>query len=95
MNATPTMSEQSRPRLAPGVRLAQSAEHGGWVLLAPERVFKMDGIAMEILRRCDREKTLQAIIDDLAGRFSAPRERIATDVTELLNRLIGQRLVDI
>ena len=39
---------------------------GGWVLLAPERVFKADAIAAEILKRCTGEATLGAIVDDLA-----------------------------
>ena len=32
---------------------------GGWVLLAPERVFKADAIAVEILKRCTGEATLR------------------------------------
>jgi pyrroloquinoline quinone biosynthesis protein D len=96
MSAPPMpISEQSRPRLALGVRLAESPAHGGWVLLAPERVFQTDAIAVEILRLCDGARTFQTIVDDLTARFAAPREEIATDVAELLTRLVGQRLVDV
>jgi hypothetical protein len=35
----------ARPRLPHGVRLVHNEAHGGWVLLAPERVFKADPIA--------------------------------------------------
>jgi pyrroloquinoline quinone biosynthesis protein D len=92
---TAPISEQACPRLAPGVRLTESAAHGGWVLLAPERVFKADAIATEILRLCDGERSLQAITDDLAARYSEPRERVAADVAALLGQLAEQRLLEV
>ena len=66
------------------MRLTHNEAQGGWVLLAPERVFKADAIAVEILKRCTGEATLDAIVDDLAGTFRAPRERIQADVVKLL-----------
>ena len=65
-----------RPRLPRGVRLVHSEAHGGWVLLAPERVFKADAIAAEILKRCTGAATFEEIIADLASAYAAPRERI-------------------
>ena len=65
---------------AAGVRLTHNEAQGGWVLLAPERIFKADAIAVEILKRCTGEATFGAIVDDLAATFKAPRERIETDV---------------
>ena len=69
-------SADAKPRLPRGVRLTHNEAQGGWVLLAPERVFKADAIAVEILKRCTGEATLAAIVDDLAKTFNAPRERI-------------------
>jgi pyrroloquinoline quinone biosynthesis protein D len=83
-----------RPRLPHGVRLVHSEAQGGWVLLAPERVFKADTIAVEIVKRCTGEATLGAIVDDLAKTFSAPRERILADVTTLLRGLAEKRLLE-
>ena len=83
----PAISPQVRPVLPRGVRLVHNEAQGGWVLLAPERVFKADPIAAEILKRCTGEATLAAIVDDLAAAFTAPRERIAADVTALLRGL--------
>jgi coenzyme PQQ biosynthesis protein PqqD len=51
------------------VRLVHNEAQGGWVLLAPERVFKADTIAVEIVKRCTGEATLAAIVDDLATTF--------------------------
>ena len=84
-----------RPRLPHGVRLVHNEAQGGWVLLAPERVFKADGVATEILKRCTGEATLAAIVDDLAASFSAPRERILADVTTLLRGLADKKLLEL
>ena len=85
----------AKPRLPRGVRLTNSEAQGGWVLLAPERVFKADAIAYEILKRCTGEATFAEIVDDLAATFNAPRERIATDVSALLLGLKDKRLLEI
>jgi len=83
------------PRLPRGARLAHNEAQGGWVLLAPERVFKADVIAVEIIKRCDGKATLSEIVDDLAEAYSAPRERILTDVTALLRGLAEKRLLEL
>jgi pyrroloquinoline quinone biosynthesis protein D len=85
----------SRPRLPHGVRLVESVAHGGWVLLAPERVFKADAIAVEIIRRCDGETTLTAIVDNLMGAYSAPRDRVLADTTALLRGLADKKLLEL
>ena len=90
----PALDPESRPRLPRGVRLVHSEAQGGWVLLAPERVFKADTIAVEIVKRCTGEATLAAIVDDLAKTFAAPRERIFADVTALLRGLAEKRLLE-
>jgi len=65
------------------------------VLQAPERVFKADAIAAEILKRCTGEATVAAIVDDLAAAYKAPRERILADVTALLGSLADKRLLEL
>ena len=52
------IADDAKPRLPRGVRLTHSEAQGGWVLLAPERIFKADAIAAEILKRCTGEATL-------------------------------------
>jgi len=85
----------SRPRLPRGVRLTHNEAQGGWVLLAPERIFKADAIAAEILKRCTGEATLAAIVDDLTATFNAPRERIHADVTKILSGLAEKKLLEL
>jgi pyrroloquinoline quinone biosynthesis protein D len=84
----------AKPRLPRGVRLTHNEAQGGWVLLAPERVFKADAIAAEIVKRCTGEATLREIVDDLAQTFNAPRERIEADVTAMLRGLAEKRLLE-
>ena len=94
-DATAAIASDARPRLPRGVRLVHSDAHGGWVLLAPERVFKADAIAAEIVKRCTGEATFEAIVDDLAKTFNAPRERIRIDVTSMLRSLADKKMLEL
>jgi pyrroloquinoline quinone biosynthesis protein D len=85
----------AKPRLPRGVRLTHNEAQGGWVLLAPERIFKADAIAAEILKRCTGEATFAALVDDLAATFNAPRARVETDVANLLRSLADKRLLEL
>jgi pyrroloquinoline quinone biosynthesis protein D len=91
----PQVSAQAHPRLPRGVRLVHNEAHGGFVLLAPERVIKADAIAAEILKRCTGDASVADIVDDLARTYSAPRERIAGDVTRLLQDLADKKLLEL
>ena len=93
--ATTPIASDVRPRLPHGVRLVHSEAQGGWVLLAPERVFKADTIAAEIVRRCTGESTLREIVEDLAQAYSAPRERVLADITVMLRTLAEKKLLEL
>ena len=90
----PSLDPSGKPTLPRGVRLKHDELRGGWVLLAPERMLKLDAVSVEVLKRCTGEASLDAIVDDLAGAFVAPRERIAADVGAMLAGLVAKRLVD-
>ena len=94
-DVAPAISADARPRLSRGVRLVHNEAQGGWVLLAPERVFKADAIAAEIVKRCSGEATFAEIVDDLARTFAAPRERIAADAGALLRSLADKKLLEL
>jgi len=93
--STPSLTGESRPHLPRGVRFTHNEAQGGWVLLAPERVFKADAIAAEVLKRCTGETTLDAIVDDLVKTFNAPRPRVLADVTALLQSLLDKQLLEV
>ncbi|MBV8322959.1 MAG: pyrroloquinoline quinone biosynthesis peptide chaperone PqqD [Hyphomicrobiales bacterium] len=89
------IASDARPRLPRGVRLVHNEAQGGWVLLAPERVFKADAIAAEIIKRCTGEVTFSELIDDLAKAYTAPREKILADVSTLLRGLADKKLLEL
>jgi len=90
------IASSAKPRLPRGVRLVHNEAQGGWVLLAPERVFKADAVAVEILKRCTGEASVDAIVDDLAKAFvGAPRERIHADVVKLIGGLADKKLLEL
>ena len=89
------MSPEAKPRLPRGVRLTHNEAQGGWVLLAPERVFKADAIAAEIVKRCTGEATFAEIVDDLVKTYAAPRDRIAADAGALLRSLADKKLLEL
>jgi pyrroloquinoline quinone biosynthesis protein D len=93
--ATPPIAPDARPRLPRGVRLVHNEAQGGWALLAPERVFKADQIAAEIVKRCTGEATFDAIVEDLATTFNAPPERVRADAAVLLRGLADKKLLEL
>ena len=94
-DGAPIIAADARPTLPRGVRLVHNEQQGGWVLLAPERVFKADAIAAEIVKRCTGEASFGEIVDDLVKTYSAPREKILADVSALLRGLADKRLLEL
>ncbi len=87
MTEATVIDEGSVPHLPRGVRLKFDKPREQWVLLAPERMFVLDEIALEIVKCCDGEASVSGIADDLAARFEAPREAILGDVMTMLQDL--------
>jgi pyrroloquinoline quinone biosynthesis protein D len=89
----PTVTEDSVPRLPRHVKFRFDQARDAWVVLAPEKVFMPDEIAVEILKRCNGSTTLRDIIDDLAKTFEAERDVVATDVVTLLQDLADKGII--
>ncbi len=93
MSEAVVIAEASLPRLPRGVRLKFDKPREQWVLLAPERMFVLDEISLEIVKCCDGEAPVSAIVDDLANRFEASREVILNDVIALLQDLADKGVI--
>jgi pyrroloquinoline quinone biosynthesis protein D len=93
MIARTEIGEQSVPRLAPHVRLRFDRPREQWVLLAPERLFVLDQIALAVIERCKGERTVAVIVDDLAATYDAPRAQVLQDVQSLLQGLADKGVV--
>ena len=88
------IGETDVPRLGRGVRFHHDKARERWVLLAPERLFELDQIAIEIVKRIDGARSLGAIVDDLAESFAADRGEILQDVLEFLGGLADKRIIE-
>ena len=65
-----------------------------WIILAPERVFELDEIAYEVISRCDGERTVTDVVDELCLKFDqVEREVIMSDVVGMLQNLADKGFV--
>ncbi len=78
------------PAFAAGVKFRFDTVRNAWIVLAPERLFLPDEQAVSILQLVDGARALDAIIDDLAARFQAPRALIEGDVQTMLQDLVDK-----
>ena len=81
------VSEASRPVLPRHAKLKFDETRQVWVLLAPERVLAPDQIAVEVLKLCDGARSVADVVDQLAAKYAADRNDIATDVVAMLQDL--------
>jgi pyrroloquinoline quinone biosynthesis protein D len=89
------IADDARPRLPRGVRLREDKVRARWVLLAPERIVKVNPIAVEILKLCDGSRPLSEIVAGLAERFNADPARVGADVRTLLASLAEKRMAEL
>jgi pyrroloquinoline quinone biosynthesis protein D len=82
-----SVSETSRVVLPRHARLKFDDTRKVWVILAPERVLAPDEIAVEVLKLCDGLRSVADVVDQLAVKYSAPREAISLDVIAMLQDL--------
>jgi pyrroloquinoline quinone biosynthesis protein D len=87
------MAAASQPRLLRHIKLRHDAVRDQWTILAPERVFTPDAIAVAVLQLCDGERTVSGIAAELAQAYNAPAERILADIVPLLQDLADKGVV--
>ena len=83
----------SQPPLPRHIKLRHDAARDRWTILAPERVFTPDAIAIAVLQMCDGARSVEAIAAELAETYNAPKERILADITALLQELADKGVV--
>jgi pyrroloquinoline quinone biosynthesis protein D len=76
------------PQVAPLFRLQFEPVQDAWVLLYPEGMVKLNTPAAEILRRCDGQRSVAAIVQELEMAFS--RRGLADDVRNFLDQARGR-----
>jgi pyrroloquinoline quinone biosynthesis protein D len=83
----------SQPAMPPYIKLRHDAGRNRWIILAPERLFDPDAIAVEVLKLCDGARTVGDIADVLAKEYNAPREDIEADIIAMLQDLADKGVV--
>jgi pyrroloquinoline quinone biosynthesis protein D len=86
------MSEETitrRPRIGAGFRLQWEPVQNGHVLLYPEGMVKLNPSAGEIIKRCDGERSIAAIVADLEQSFQTTG--LQADVIAFIDMAIQQR----
>jgi pyrroloquinoline quinone biosynthesis protein D len=78
---------ECRPSLPRFVKMRHDAGRGRWILLAPERVFNPDEIAVAVLQKCDGNRTVSEIANLLADDYKAPADLIVKDIIDMLQDL--------
>ena len=83
----------SVPRLPRHIKMRRDAARDCWLILAPERVFTPDAIAVAVLQLCDGSRSVETIAAELARTYSAPEDRILADVIPMLQDLADKGVV--
>ena len=83
----------SKPALPPHIKLRHDPGRGRWHVLAPERVFEPDPIAIEILKRCDGVNSVEEIASALAKDYNAPLQEILADTISMLQELSDKGVI--
>jgi pyrroloquinoline quinone biosynthesis protein D len=78
---------EAKPALPKHIKLRHDPGRGRWIILAPERVFEPDDTAVEVLKLCDGQRTVQAIAEQLATDYNAPLLEIQGDIVQLVQDL--------
>ena len=88
-----TIDPNSKPQLAPGVRLGENQDQK--VLLMPERALRLSGPSLEIVTRCDGKHTVTTLIAELQKLYSkAAPQKVEQDILGYLQLLHDQRALD-
>jgi pyrroloquinoline quinone biosynthesis protein D len=87
------VSAASKPFLPRHVKLRHDQARGRWIILAPERVFTPDPVAVAVLKLCDGSQTVADLANALSLRYNAPKEQILADVIDMLQDLADKGVV--
>ena len=88
------INDKTIPKFPKHVRFRHNKARDEWVVLAPERLVKLDPIAVEILQLVDGEREVKMIASLLSKKFNAPEETILVDIKEMLQNLSDKGFIE-
>lgn len=90
----PGPDPNSKPRLAAGCRWAE-ASGAERMLMFPEGALRLQGTGREILERCDGQRSVRQIVEELRAQYkNGDIGLIQQEVSNFLERLQQKRVVD-
>ena len=88
------ISENVKPKFPKHVKFRHNKARDEWVILAPERLVKLDQVAVEVLKLVDGQNSVNQISEQLSKKFNAPRETIIEDVIVMLQELSDKGFIE-
>jgi pyrroloquinoline quinone biosynthesis protein D len=83
----------SKPLIGRGFRFQWEPAQNSHVLLYPEGMVKLNGSAGEILKRCNGERTVIEIVEDLETAFGAMG--LSAEVTAFMSMAVTKKWLEI
>jgi len=87
------ISTESRPRLAVKARLRFDRKSSRYMLLYPERGLVLNPTAADVLQLCTGERTVSAIVDELARKYGHDVPLVERQVMDFLQTMANRGLV--
>ncbi len=84
---------ETKPILPRHIKLRHDKGRDVWLILAPERVYDPDDIAVEVLKLCDGKRSVTDIAKHLAEQYQAPKTEIANDIISMLQDLSDKGVI--
>ena len=75
------------------IKMRHDAGRDRWIILAPERLFDPDEIAVEVLKLCDGARSVADIVTVMAKDYNAPEDEIRGDIIAMLQDLSDKGVV--
>lgn len=88
------VTETTRPQMPKHVKMRHDPGRGRWIILAPERVFNPDDVAVSVLKLCDGQNSVKDIAASLAAEYQAPIDVITADIVAMIQDLADKGVID-
>lgn len=89
----PAVGVELKPKLAPKTKLRLDPKTGKYILLYPEKGLLLNPTGAAILKRCNGEQPLSAIISELALEFQADPAVLQPEVLGFVQGLLDRGLL--
>ena len=87
------LTRESQPRIAAKARLRYDRKAGRYMLLYPEKGLVLNPTAADVVQLCTGERSVGAIVDQLAAKYSKDAATVEREVMALLRSLAERSLL--